>query len=224
MIQSPTQRYISSAEMITGYGAIRRRLMNPPNALKQSRPAVVLKIVERAPEAAVRRYDPPTKAMIAGEPKAHVAAWVDWMAESSKGVDPEVYVKARCRQLRVRWTEMCGPSREDTLIAVRHPLMYEVFLHFPMMNYTKIGILFCRDPATTRHAIHKKRLENGGDVSGLGRKQFQDNAEFVAGIKAQYFAGIGPKAIAAALGISPSTVHRMAKRGAWKANLIGVAE
>jgi len=213
-MNSTARKFETASDCISHAAAVRNRLMNPAKAVRPAKPAMVLTIV-RAPE--VINYPPPTRGMITNEPKAHMSAWIDHRVEQSRGVHPKEYVRFRSRQLGVKASDVRGPSRRYKIARVRHLIMYEVKTHFPDMSLSAIGHIFGgRDHATVRHAVHKIRQERGEPIEIEPRVYYRDDDALVALIKAKYLKGVGPRAIAAAHGMSASSIHRLAKASGWR--------
>lgn len=212
---STARQFQSASDCISHAAAVRNRLMNPANAFRPVKPAAVVLTIIRAP--AIINYDPPTRAMIAAEPKAHVSDWVDYRVEQVKGVHPKEYVRLRCRQIGVKSSDVRGHTRRRKIVQIRHQLMWELNEFFPEMSLSKIGQVFGgRDHATARHGIMKIREQKGMSVPVQPRMHYRDNDELVAIIKAKYIQGVGPIAIAASHGMSASSIHRLARSMGWK--------
>lgn len=150
-IQVSAITYTSTAAMIAGAAAVRRRLLNPPRPAVHQASLVAPAKVEEVPMAKVRHLN------LDKRPKdAHVTAWKVW--RTMIGARPcREYVRYRCIQLGVDLKDVLGPNRAKPISFIRHLLMWEIKTKIRTeMSYPDIGRIFGgRDHTSVLFACRK---------------------------------------------------------------------
>lgn len=162
---------------------------------------------ETTPHEVTRVYlTAPVERIWAVQQDSHMAAWYEW-----KGNEPLGFLKMRCREIGIAYSEIIGNSRERRLIGPRHGLMVEVKLKFPHLSNPFIATMFKRDHtvvylAMQKHGIHTRRKQRNprriADIKSRVKKMFE------AG---ESYAEIGIE-----FDFHPTVVRRLVTKMGWR--------
>lgn len=158
----------TTAELLAGYAAVRRRLFRPTQVAKiAASPAT-----ETEPMGTVRRRLPPQKLHFHD---AHVKAYRRWQMVAANG-PCTTHILKRCAEVGVPFDLVTGPTRNRKITHVRQMLMWELKnIIKPSIGYPELGRLFGgRDHTTALHAVraHASRVSilNGSTTNTNGKE------------------------------------------------------
>lgn len=157
------ESYPTAAAMVEAYAARRARLMGKA---PETRRAPCLTLV--SPSAVVKAK--PTLINAGGRPRklkprpdADDHVWVHRLhiMRQREYLSPTDFVRLRCLELRVRFDDLIGPSRQRHLITPRHLVMLETHNRYPHLSLPQLGRVFGgRDHTSLLSAIRKmERLQ-----------------------------------------------------------------
>lgn len=86
----------------------------------------------------------------------HVNAYMEWCAN-----EPLAFLKLRCREMGVQFSDVVGDSRRREHHIPRGILMAEVKRRFPGMSMPALGKIFNRNHATVLHYLRKHGVSTG---------------------------------------------------------------
>ncbi|MDJ1632269.1 helix-turn-helix domain-containing protein [Rhizobium rhizogenes] len=212
MMQLEAKTFATGADLIASYSAVRKRLQGRPR-----RPTVcAVDLMRRAPaNDIIPERD---------EPKAHVEAWNAWCLVEESRHDPEAYVRARCAQLGISFTEMRSATRRLGVTGPRQILMFEVCWLFPSLSFPKVARIFNKDHTTVCHALTKVCAERGVDIALFRKLKASAQDKRIEEAKRLYISGATYAVIRASVGFSAITIARMVKTYGWKAEALRTRE
>ena len=193
-------RQPTTAEILA-YAASRKDKWFSPQAAPRKR-------VEPIEQPVTRVYmTAPTERLWRAQHDSHVAAYYSW-----KGNNPASFLKMRCREIGVDYSEVTGARRTRSIVAVRGQLIAELKTLFPEMTLPALGRLFGgRDHTTILYFLRKH-----GAVTSDGSSRCRPASHWNPKVKELFDQGMRLKDIAAAIGRSQTTVSFIIKQNGWR--------
>ena len=141
-----------SAATYTREAAARHRMLRTPERRQIAAPVVKRSTVVLNEREGLQIELPRPARPLAD---AHVRAWWAHMTASVSGAPVRDYVRARCSQLGVPYTDVIGVCRTKAIVTARHKLIIEVRERYPHLSSVQIGRVFGKDHSSIIHCFAK---------------------------------------------------------------------
>ena len=205
------RHYDNASDMLAGAHAVRMRLMQPKNAVKQL-PMLSGPVIDRQAPASP---DGPLWMQKQIHFDAHVRQW-EWQL-ANRGGDQRQFVFQRCKELGLKYSEFVGTGGRAELIGKRQIIWYELRAKFHL-SFPKIAEMSGgRDHTTILSGVKRvaKIMDMGIPESVSDRARIMTDRGLNSRMRQEYAKGMTQTQLAAKYGLAEGALQKVIQMEKW---------